>query len=74
MEVKGVSRTVANAYAADNVSFEVANPEADRMSTSLDTSDISRNTGLEIYGLIGATTLGQLKTNIDYRDGLVNFE
>jgi predicted aspartyl protease len=75
MRVHGISGNVEKVYTADDVTFEFANiRQPGREVASFDTSNISRNTGLEISGFIGATTLGQLKTHIDYRDGLVKFE
>jgi len=41
---------------------------------SFDTSRISRGTGMEISGLIGATALNLLTIHIDYRDGLLKFD
>ncbi len=75
MEVHGISGKVEKVYTAENVNFEFANiRQSGKEVVSFDTSNISKDTGLEISGFIGATTLGQLKTHIDYRDGLVKFE
>ena len=41
---------------------------------SFENPSISKNTGLEVAGFIGATTLGQVTMTIDYRDGLVRFD
>ena len=40
--------------------------------SSFDTSNLSRETGLEIAGLIGFPTLEELVLTIDYRDDLIH--
>lgn len=73
--VKGISGKVAKVYSSDKITFRFANlsQEVDDVVT-FDTSSIGRNLGLEVAGLIGATTLSQVTMHIDYRDGLVKFD
>jgi clan AA aspartic protease (TIGR02281 family) len=73
--VKGISGKVAQVYSADKIIFRFANlaQEVDGV-VAFDTSNISRHSGVEVSGLIGATTLSQVTMHIDYRDGLVKFE
>jgi tetratricopeptide (TPR) repeat protein len=73
--VKGISGKEEKVYQADNVTFYFANlAQAGTNVVSFDTSNLSKSEGLEISGLIGANTLGQLTMHIDYRDGLVKFD
>jgi hypothetical protein len=73
--VRGISGKVEKVYSADNVTFIFANlSQPGRDVVSFDISNISKDTGLEVSGFIGATTLGQLTMHIDYRDGLVKFD
>jgi clan AA aspartic protease (TIGR02281 family) len=75
MTVHGISGKVEKVYSADNVTFYFASlAQPGRDVVSFDISNISKGTGLEVSGLIGATTLGQLTMHIDYRDGLVKFD
>lgn len=73
--VRGLSGKVEKVYQADRVTFRFANivQPAERV-VSFDTSNISKDSGTEISGFIGITTLGQLTVKIDYRDALVKFE
>jgi predicted aspartyl protease len=75
MKIHGISGKVDKVYYAEDVTFYFANlsqkaPEA----FAYDLSNLSKNTGLEISGFIGFTTLNQLTMRIDYRDGLVKFD
>ncbi len=73
--VHGVSGKVEKVYTADNITFEFANiKQKAEGAVAFDTSGVSKNTGLEVSGFIGFTTLGQLTLKIDYRDALVKFE
>jgi hypothetical protein len=40
--------------------------------TSIDTSSVSRNVGVNISGFIGFVTLRELVISIDYRDNLIH--
>jgi hypothetical protein len=73
--VKGINGKVENVYAADEVTFTFAHVSQKVQSVvSIDTSRISKDTGMEISGFLGANTLDQLTIHIDYRDGLVKFD
>jgi predicted aspartyl protease len=75
MTIRGISGKVDKVYYADNVTFHFANlAQKAEEAFAYDTSNLSKNIGLEISGLIGFTTLGQLTMHIDYRDGLVKFD
>jgi hypothetical protein len=41
---------------------------------SIDTSKISKDSGIEVSGLPGASTLNHLTIHIDYQDGLAKFD
>jgi predicted aspartyl protease len=73
--VKGINGKVENVYAADEVTFTFAHISHKVQSVvSIDTSRLSKDTGMEISGFLGANTLDQLTIHIDYRDGLVKFD
>jgi predicted aspartyl protease len=73
--VKGINGKVENVYAADEVTFTFAHVSQKVQSVvSIDTSRISKDTGMEVSGFLGANTLDQLTIHIDYRDGLVKFD
>ena len=75
LQVHGVSGTVKQAYSADDVTLNFGGiQQPGRDVVAFDTSSVSKSIGLEISGFIGATTLDQLTTHIDYRDGLVKFD
>jgi len=75
MTIHGVSGKVDKVYSADNVTFYFGSlAQVGRDVVSFDVSKISKDTGLEISGFIGATTLSQVAMHIDYRDGLVKFD
>ncbi len=75
LEIHGISGKVDKAYTADRVTLDFAGirQPADEI-VSFDTTTISTGAGIEVSGFIGATTLTQLTTHIDYRDGLVKFD
>jgi hypothetical protein len=73
--VEGISGKVKRVYSADDVTFRFAHlSQKVRDVISFDTSEISKDSGMEISGFLGATTLGLLTMQIDYRDGLVKFD
>jgi hypothetical protein len=73
--VKGISGDVKKVYSANKIVFRFANlsQEVDDV-LAFDTSKLSKDDGMEISGLLGATTLNLLTIHIDYRDGLVKFD
>jgi predicted aspartyl protease len=75
MTIRGVSGTVKKVYRARDVAVRFGNLEQ-KMDGAVvfDTSNLSRNVGTEISGLLGMDTLHFLVVSIDYRDGLMNFE
>jgi predicted aspartyl protease len=74
LTVKGISGKVDKVYSADNIDFRFAGMEQKVPdAVAFEDASVSKNTGLEVSGFIGATTLGQLTITIDYRDGLVHF-
>ncbi len=75
MQIEGISGRVDKAYYVSHVTLDFAGlrQPADEL-VSFDTSSISKNLGVEVSGFIGATTLRQVTTYIDYRDGLVKFD
>jgi predicted aspartyl protease len=74
LNVHGISGKVDKVYSADKIDFRFAGLEQKVTdAVAFDNSSISKNTGLEISGFLGATTLSQLTITIDYRDGLVHF-
>jgi hypothetical protein len=72
--VRGISGKVDKVYSADKITFRFAHLSQEVNDVvAFDTPKISRNVGMEISGFIGFTALGQTTMQIDYRDGLVNF-
>jgi predicted aspartyl protease len=75
LHISGVSGGVNQAYTANDVTLNFGGIEQPGHNVvAFDTSSVSRDIGLDISGFIGATTLDQLTTHIDYRDGLVKFD
>lgn len=74
VKVKGISGEVDKVSSADSIVFKFGNLSQKVQDVVVfDTPAISKYTGMEIAGFIGATTLGQVAMSIDYRDGLVKF-
>jgi tetratricopeptide (TPR) repeat protein len=74
IRVKGISGEVDKVYTADKITFKFANLSQEVPDVvAIDFSDLSKNEGMEISGLIGATAIGQTTMMIDYRDSLVHF-
>lgn len=73
--MQGLNGDVKSTYSADSVTFRFANL-SQKMTGALvfDMSMMSRALGMEISGLLGASTLNQVTMHIDYRDGLVKFD
>lgn len=73
--VHGLNGDIEKLYSAENITFRFANLSQTAQGViAFDTSKVSKSTGMEISGFLGATTLGQLTMHIDYRDGLVKFD
>jgi hypothetical protein len=75
LKVRGLSGTVQQAYFANDITFYFAHMgQRDEQVPSFDTANISKNTGLEVSGFIGANTIFLTTLKIDYRDGLIHFD
>ena len=71
--VKGVSGKVSKLFTGDKVYFHFAGVHVESTDIlAFDHKSISG--GTELAGLIGITTLVQMRMTIDYRDGLVKLE
>jgi tetratricopeptide (TPR) repeat protein len=74
IRVKGLSGEVTNVYSADHAILTFAHFRAPSQNmVTLDLSTISRHMGTEISGFLGFNMLRLLTLQLDYRDGLVNF-
>jgi predicted aspartyl protease len=73
--VQGIQGEVDEVFAAGKftLAFAGLRLNSPRM-TSIDTTKISHDDGVEVSGLIGAPALFQVVMHIDYRDNLVLFE
>jgi hypothetical protein len=75
LTVKGISGNVNKVYYAGDLTFRFAHmSQRIQGAVAFDTSRVSKSTGMEISGFLGASTLYLLTTHIDYRDGLVKFD
>lgn len=75
LPIKGISGRVQNVYLADEITFYFAHLGQKNVDIpAWDFSDISKSTGMEVSGLIGANTIGLTMLQIDYRDGLIHFD
>ena len=73
MKVKGISGDVKNVFGTGAISITFAHVRQESYGmTAIDTSGISRSTGVELSGFIGYPTLRELTITIDYRDNLVH--
>ncbi len=74
MTIHGISGKVDKVYSADSIDFRFANMEQKVIdAVAFENASISKDTGLEVSGFLGANTLSLLTITIDYRDGLVHF-
>ncbi len=74
MHVKGISGSVADVYRADRATLRFSHINQKAWDVvAFDLSNLSRNTGTEVSGILGFQLLGRLQVKIDYRDGLVDF-
>jgi predicted aspartyl protease len=70
--IRGISGEVDKVYEAGKFTLAFAGLRLDSPSmTSIDTTKISHDDGVEVSGLIGAQALFQVVLHIDYRDNLV---
>ncbi len=75
VQVRGLNGEVQKVYETDEITFRFAHLEQKGYGViAIDTSKISRDSGIETSGFLGAATLRQLTIHIDYRDGLVKFD
>jgi tetratricopeptide (TPR) repeat protein len=75
MKIKGISGTVQQAYFADQITFYFAHlGQMVQMVPSFDIANVSKSTGMEVSGFIGASTIDLTTLKIDYRDGLIHFD
>ncbi|MGD0548137.1 MAG: hypothetical protein ABR991_09985 [Terracidiphilus sp.] len=75
LQVKGISGDVKNVFTANEITFRFAQlSQKVNGVISFDTSKLSKDTGMELSGFLGASTLNLLTIHIDYRDGLVKFD
>jgi tetratricopeptide (TPR) repeat protein len=72
--VGGVSGTVAKVYRANKATLRFSRFSKDDQDVlTFDLSNLCRDTGTEVSGILGFEVLGMLHVKIDYRDGLVDF-
>jgi tetratricopeptide (TPR) repeat protein len=72
--VSGLSGTVKEVYRADKATLQFGRYEqANQDVVTFDLSNISRQTGTQVSGVLGFNMLRILQIKIDYRDGLVDF-
>jgi predicted aspartyl protease len=75
LRVRGLNGLVEKGYSADEITFAFAKTAQKIQGVpSFDISNVSKHTGLEISGFLGAQTLRLLTIHIDYRDALVKFD
>ena len=73
IQIKGVSGKVKDVSATGSMYIQFAGIRQMANSlTAVDTSGITRGSGVELSGFIGYPTLKELKITIDYRDNLVH--
>lgn len=71
-EISGMNNNFDQTFTAGDVSLVFANSKQNITHiATFDTSAFSKDTGMDISGLIGNATLHGLTMRIDYRDGLV---
>jgi len=70
--IRGIQGDVDKVYSTDNFTLGFAGLRLNALSmTSIDTTKLSHDDGVEISGLIGEPALYQVVLHIDYRDNLV---
>lgn len=74
LSVKGMSGTVSKVYRADKATLEFGRYEQENQEVvTFDLSNVCKQTGTNVGGILGFNMLRILQTKIDYRDGLVDF-
>ena len=74
LSVKGMSGKVSNVYRADKATLEFGRYEQENQDVvTFDLSNVCKQTGTNVGGILGFNMLRILQTKIDYRDGLVDF-
>ncbi len=74
MRISGMSGKVGQVYRAQNASLQFGRyVQENEDVVTFDISSISRQTGVEVGGILGFKMLCILQVKIDYRDGLVDF-
>jgi len=74
MKVKGLSGAVNDVYSAYKVKLQFSHfSQQNQDVVTFGLSNLSKDIGTEISGIIGFATLNLLEVKIDYRDGLVDF-
>jgi tetratricopeptide (TPR) repeat protein len=74
LSVKGMSGTVSKVYRADKATLEFGRYEQENQDVvTFDLSNVCKQTGTNVGGILGFNMLRILQTKIDYRDGLVDF-
>lgn len=72
--ITGLSGAVAKVYRADKATLQFGRYEQQNQDVvTFDLSNISRQTGTQVSGILGFNMLRILQVRIDYRDGLVDF-
>jgi len=74
LSVKGMSGMVSKVYRADKANLEFGRYEQENQDVvTFDLSNVCKQTGTNVGGILGFNMLRILQTKIDYRDGLVDF-
>lgn len=75
MIVEGISGRVEKVFSATKATLQFGHLRQENQDmTAFDTKSLSDDTGTEISGFLGFTTLRFLDIKIDYRDALVDFQ
>lgn len=74
MRITGMSGKVGQVYRAQNATLQFGRYVQENQDVvTFDISSISRQTGVDVGGILGFKMLRILQLKIDYRDGLVDF-
>ncbi|HUI83319.1 MAG TPA: aspartyl protease family protein [Candidatus Binatia bacterium] len=73
-QVRGISGAVSQVYRADKATLQFGRyAQQGQDIVTFDLSNISRQVGTQVSGILGFNMLRILQIKIDYRDGLVDF-